>query len=427
MGVSKRVGGIVMPKKVIPLTDLQCKKANPKDTPQKLQDGGGLYLLIQPNGSKLWRMKIRFAGKENTLSFGPYPAVSLTVAREKRAEAQALKARGLDPSKTLQAAKTAQKIAYANTFELVAEEWIEKMRPTWKAGAKNKIEQRLRKDAFPWIGKCAIAELTTKEILSVLRRVEQRGAIETAHRLRQNIGQVMRYAVATGRAERDPTVDLRGALAPVQKTHLSAITDPKALGPFLRTIDGFSGTFTVRCALQLGALTFVRPGELRQAEWSEFDMENATWTIPAVKLKRGKFTGQDHLVPLSRQALAILEELRPVSGGGKYLFPGARDPNRPMSDGTVIAALRRMSIGKDEMCGHGFRAMARTLLDEVLNIRPDYIEHQLAHAVRDPNGRAYNRTSHLAERRDMMQKWADYLDSARSGATVLELAITKRA
>lgn len=405
----------------MPLTDTALRNAKPREKAYKLSDGDGLYIEVMQSGAKYWRMKYRFAGKEKRLAFGVYPEITLKDARLKTADARKLLANDIDPGEVKRAKRLALTDAATNSFEAVALEWLAKQRTAWKTGHKNKVEPRLRRDAFPWIGSKPISSLTAPEILSVLRRVESRGAVETAHRLRQHIGQVMRYAVATGRAERDPSGDLRGALQPVVKKHLAAITEPKAIGALLRAIDSFTGTFVVKSALKLAPLTFVRPGELRQAEWSEIDFESAIWIIPASRTKMGYKTGQDHIVPLSRQALAVLQELHPLTGRNRFVFPGARSNGKPMSDVAVLAALRRMSIGKDEMCGHGFRAMARTVLDEVLGYRVDWIEHQLAHAVKDPNGRAYNRTAHLESRKAMMQGWADYLDRLKVGAVVVEL------
>ena len=274
---------------------------------------------------------------------------------------------------------------------------------------------RLKRDVFPWLGNKPIGEIKPPDLLAILRRVEGRGALETAHRIRTICGQVLRYAVATGKAERDSAADLRGALPPVREKHHAALIDPKEVADLLRAIDGFKGTFNVKCALKLAPMLFVRPGELRQMEWAEVDLENAQWNIPAEKMKMK----QPHIVPLADQAVAILKDLQSLTGAGRYVFPCHRSPLRPMSNNAVNAALRRMGYASDEMTGHGFRAMARTILDEVLQVRPDFIEHQLAHAVRDPNGRAYNRTAHLVERRKMMQIWADYLDGLKAGAKVL--------
>jgi integrase len=275
--------------------------------------------------------------------------------------------------------------------------------------------RRLERDAFPWLAPRPIGEIKAPELLAVLRRVESRGALETAHRIKTICGQVFRYAVATGRAERDPAGDLKGALPPAKKRHLAAVTDPKEVAGLLRAIDGYQGSFVVKCALQLATMFFVRPGELRNAEWTEFDIDAGIWSIPGSKMKMK----QAHIVPLARQAVEILKSLQPLTGQGRYLFPSHRSSQRPMSNNAILAALRRMGYSKDEMTGHGFRAMARTILDEVLHVRPDFIEHQLARAVRDPNGRAYNRTAHLEERKKMMQQWSDYLDGLKAGAKIL--------
>lgn len=403
-------------------SDATIKAAKPQAAPYRLSDGSGLYLLVRPDGKKWWRLDYTHEGKRKTLSLGTYPDTGLALARTKAAAERELVAAGIDPSEARQAKKTqraetqeierrlAEGIPLADSFEAIGREWFDKFSPGWVAGHGDKIIRRLERDIFPWLGARPIAEIKAPELLSAVRRIEDRGAIETAHRALQNCGQVFRYAIATGRAERDISADLRGALVPVSKTHLPAITDPKAIGGLLRAIDGYTGFFVTKCALRLAPLVFVRPGELRKAEWSEIDLGNAEWTIPAERMKMR----QPHLVPLSRQAVEILRELHAVTGRGRFVFPGARTNGRPMSDNAVLAALRRMGIPKDEMTGHGFRAMARTVLDEVLGFRPDWIEHQLAHAVRDPNGRAYNRTAHLTKRREMMQAWADYLDALKA-------------
>lgn len=399
----------------MPLTDTAIRKAKPTDKPQRLFDGGGLYLEISPAGGKLWRWKYRHGGKEKRLALGTYPDVSLSEARQRHAEARKLLAAGIDPGEQRKAEKAAGADRAANSFEVVAREWLAKQ--TWVPGYLDKVAAWMGNDVFPYIGGRPIAELTAPEFLRVARRIEERGAIESAHRIMQNCGQVMRYAIATGRADRNPVADLKGALTPAQESHHAAITDPAGLGGLLRAIDGYSGDPATRAALKLAPLLFVRPGELRQAEWSEFDLDRAEWNIPAEKMKMR----QPHLVPLCEQAVAILRELQPLTGRGQYVFPGGRSPRRPMSNNALNAALRRMGYAKEVMTAHGFRASARTLLDEVLGFRPDYIEHQLAHAVRDPLGRAYNRTQHLPERRKMMQAWADYLDSLREGGNVVPL------
>lgn len=406
-----------MPKRIVPLSEQQVRKAKPQAKETKMFDGMGLFLLVTPSGGKLWRFKYQFGGKEKLLAFGSYPEISLAEAREKLAAARKQVAAGIDPSGTKKALKAAQVAASESAFEIVAREWHTRFLNTWTAGHAGTILKRLERDVFPWVGNRPIGEIEPPEILAVLRRVESRGALETAHRIKTICGQVFRYAVATGRATRDVAADLKGALPPAPEKHHASITDPKEVAQLLRAIQGYEGRFIVRCALRLSPLFFVRPGELRHAEWSEVDFEEALWTIPAERMKMKA----SHIVPLSSQALEILKELHSFTGRGRYLFPCARSAARPMSNNAVNAALRRMGFDKDTMTGHGFRATARTILDELLNIRPDYIEHQLAHAVKDPNGRAYNRTAHLAERRKMMQTWADYLDGLVADAKVISI------
>lgn len=406
----------------MPLTDTAIKNAKPGEKPVKLYDADGLLLWVAPSGGKWWRLKYRLGGKEKMLSLGTYPEVGLREARERRDEARRRLADGIDPSAHRKAAKSTKALREANSFELVAREWHAKYASTWSASHGVRILRRLEANAFPWIGGKPTADLKPADVLEVLRRVERRGTLETAHRLRDNIGQAMRYAVATGRAERDITADLRGALPPVQKRHFAAITEPAKVGELLRAIDGYAGTFPVACALKLAPLLFQRPGELRLAEWPEFDLDGATWEIPAGRMKRtkqGKAEGAAHIVPLPSQAVSILRELHALTGSGRYVLPGVRSPSRPMSDNTINAGLRRMGYDNETMTGHGFRAMARTILDEVLAFPPAIIEAQLAHAVKDPLGRAYNRTAHLPQRRDMMQRWADYLDEMKRGAQIL--------
>jgi integrase len=399
----------------MPLTDAAIRNARPADKPRKLSDSGGLYVLVNPNGSRWWRLKYRSGGKEKGLSLGVYPEVGLKDARAKRDEMRRQLAAGIDPGRVRSAAKAAQ--TGSNSFEAVAREWIAKFSPTWAPSHSSKVVRRLERDVFPWMGSRPIGDITAPELLTVLRRIESRGALETAHRALRNSGQVFRYAIATGRAERSPAADLRGALPPVKTKHLAAMTDPQEVGALLRAIDGYQGTFVVRCALRLAPLVFLRPGELRRAEWAEFDLAAACWNVAGARMKMKS----PHLVPLASQAVAILRELQTLTGIGRYVFPSVRTATRPMSENTVNGALRRLGFSGDEICGHGFRAMARTILDEVLNVRPDIIEHQLAHAVRDPNGRAYNRTAFLPERRKMMQKWGDYLDDLKTGANVVTL------
>jgi integrase len=399
----------------MPLTDTAIRNAKPGEKPVRLFDGSGLYLEVSPTGGKWWRLKYRFDGKEKRLSLGVYPDVSLKDARDRRDASRKLLADGIDPSQNRKAMKSARADRSANSFEVVAREWFAKYSATWAANHGNRIIRRFERDIFPWIGGRPIADVNATELLAVVRRIENRGALETAHRALGNCGQVFRYAVATGRAMRDSSGDLRGALTPVKGEHFAATTEPKRVAELLRAMDGYEGTLTVRCALRLAPLVFVRPGELRKAEWADIDLDAAEWRYTVTK------TQTPHIVPLSRQAVQILRELHPLTGGGKFVFPSARSNGRPMSDNAILAAMRRMGIGKDEMSGHGFRAVARTILDEVLGVRPDYIEHQLAHAVRDPNGRAYNRTAHLPERRRMMQQWADYLDNLKGGTEVIPL------
>jgi len=401
----------------MPLTDTAVRNAKPIGKAKRMFDGGGLYLEVAPGGGKWWRLKYRFGGKEKRLSFGVYPDVSLKDARDRRDEARKLLANEIDPSENRKAKKAAKVNRAENSFEVVAREWFSKYSPNWSTNHADRILRRLDRDIFPWIGGKPVADIIAPQLLEVIRRIEQRGALETAHRALGNCGQVFRYAVATGRAERDPSGDLRGALPPVKGTHFASVTEPKKVAKVLRTLDGYDGTLTVRCALHLAPLVFVRPGELRHAQWVDIDLQAAEWRYTVTK------TDTQHIVPLSSQAVEILRELQPFTGHGCFVFPSARNPrgDRPMSDNAILAAMRRMGIAKDEMSGHGFRAMARTILDEVLGFRPDYIEHQLAHAVRDPNGRAYNRTAHLPERRKMMQEWADYLDKLKAGAEIISI------
>ncbi|WP_036267863.1 tyrosine-type recombinase/integrase [Methylocaldum szegediense] len=397
----------------MPLTDNTIRNAKPHQKPVRLYDSGGLYLEVAPSGGKWWRFKYRFDGKEKRISLGTYPETSLKEAREKRDHARKLVAQGIDPSAERKATKTAE----SETFEAIYREWLEKFSPRWAPSHKENIVRRIEKDILPWLGARPIAELKAADLLTALRRIEARGALESAHRTKQACGQVFRYAVATGRAERDPTADLRGALPPSTKKSFAAITDPKDVGALLRVIDGYEGSFIVRCALRLAPLVFVRPGELRQAEWSEFDLERGEWRIPGSKMKMK----EPHIVPLSRQALVILEELRPFTGTGRYLFPSERSRDRPMSDGTVNAALRRMGYGSDVMTGHGFRTTACSILNEQ-GWNRDAIERQLSHAERNKVRAAYHRAEHLPERRKMMQAWADYLDSLKNGADIIPLS-----
>jgi integrase len=396
----------------MPLTDPTIRTAKPGEKPRRLFDGGGLYLEVAPAGGKGWRLKYRFAGREKRISLGVYPAVGLREARDRRDSARKQLAAGIDPS----AARKAQKVAEADSFEAVAREWYVKHAPRWGLGHADNTIRCLERDVFPWLGIRPVGKVTAPELLACLRRIEARGAIETAHRALQNCGRVFRYAIATGRAERDTAADLRGVLPPAKEKHHAAITDPKAIGGLLRAIDGYQGAFVTQCAMRLAPLTFVRPGELRAAAWSEINLEGDEWRIPAAKMKMRAV----HIVPLSHQAVAILRELHPLTGSGRYVFPSLRTAARPMSETTMNAALRRMGYAKDEMTGHGFRSMASTLLNEQGWPR-DAIERQLAHGDRDTVRAAYNYAEHLPERRKMMQAWADYLDSLQNGAEVVPL------
>ena len=392
------------------LSDAAIRKARSGTKARRLFDGNGsgLYIEIAVSGSKLWRLKYRLHGKARLLALGAYPAVGTAEARSRTANARSLIALGIDPLKhraELEAAEVAK-----DTFEAVATEYIAlKLRPIRAASHVDRVESRFKRDVFPYIGEHKPTDITAVEMLAVLRRVEGRGAVETAHRELQAISQVFRYAIATGRAVTDPARDLRGALGPVKKNHYPAPLDPKRIGEILLALDGYIGTPVVQAALKLGPLVFVRPGELRQAQWSDIDLAAREWRYLVTK------TDLPHIVPLSVQAVAVLEELKPLTGAGRYVFPSARSPkgDRPMSDNAVLVALRTLGIERDEMVGHSWRAIARTLFDETLGYPVHIIEQQLAHAVRDPLGRAYNRTKHLAERKEMMQAWADHLDKMR--------------
>ncbi|MES2883212.1 MAG: integrase arm-type DNA-binding domain-containing protein [Pseudomonadota bacterium] len=413
----------------MPLSDTAIKAAKPGihpakgDTggkPYKLADAGGLFLLVQTNGGKWWRLKYRFGGKEGGLSLGTYPDVSLKMARDRRDEARRLVANGINPGAHRQIEKARKVEATGNSFEAIAREWYAKYAPTWAPSHGEKIIRRFDRDIFPWLGSTPIGDITAPALLAALRKIEARGAVETAHRVHQNCGQVFRYAVATGRAERDPSGDLRGALPPVKQEHHASITDPAAIGELLRAMKDYCGSLVTRCALQLAPLVFVRPGELRRAEWTEIDLDAAEWRIPAEKMKSRAL----HIVPLSIQAVAILRELHPLTGRGQYVFPSGRGPSRCMSENGVLSALRRMGYSGEQMTGHGFRSMASTLLNEQGWPR-DAIERQLAHGERDKVRAAYNYAEHLPERREMMQAWADYLESLASGSS--KVVAVKRA
>jgi integrase len=383
-----------------------------KPAGQKHADGNGMYLLVTPSG-KYWRLDYRHLGKRKTLALGVYPTITLAKARTRCADAKRLIADGLDPVQARHEEKQEQIFAATQTFELVARMWMEKTAANRAESTRQKVTGWLQNDVFPYIGKSPVSTLKPRDVLVCVQHMEARGVNESAHRVKQIIGQVLRFAVATGLTERDVTADLKGALTVPVKGNYAAIIDPKPAGELMRAIYGYHGHAYAAAALKLSALLFVRPGELRNAEWREMDLDDAVWRIPAAKMKMR----HDHLVPLSTQAVEILRGLERMTGQGKYVFPSIRSDERCMSENTVSAALRSMGYPKEVMTAHGFRAMARTMLDEILEERVDLIEHQLAHAVIDPNGRAYNRTAHLPGRRQMMQRWADYLEKLRLSKT----------
>ena len=393
------------------LSKLLIDKTKPQAKSVRLSDGRGMYLEISPAGGKWWRFKYRFAGKERRISLGVYPDVPLAAAREKREEARRQVAAGIDPGEQRKAAKVALVESTENTFEAIAREWFGLFSTRWVKGHADKIIRRLELNVFPWLGSRPIKAITAPELLAVLRRVESRGANETAHRALQVCGRVFRYAIATGRAERDPSRDLSGALAPIQERHFASITEPLAVGELLRAIDAYKGAFVTRCALRLAPLVFVRPGELRAAQWAEFDFDKSEWRIPASRMK----ARVQHIVPLSTQAVAILRELQPLTGRFPFAFPSVRSRYRAMSENAVTGALRRMGYTGQDMTGHGFRSMASTLLNEQ-GWNRDAIERQLAHGERDAVRAAYNYAEHLPERRRMMQAWADYLEKLKNGS-----------
>lgn len=396
-------------------------KAKPESKDKRMYDGKGLFLIVTSKGGKWWRFKYSFDGKENTISFGTYPEVSLKDARQRRDDARKLLANDIDPSTHRKQVKDDKEALKDNSFEWIARDWHKKQVEdhAWTDDHAATIMVRMEKDMFPWIGKTVITEVTAKEIKTILDRVKSRGFIETARRCYTIIGQVYRYAIMIGKAQYDISAGFRGYLPAISKTrkHMASVTDPKELAPLLRAIDGYQGGFVTQCALKLLPMLFVRPGELRHMEWTEIDLDSAEWNIPGPKMKMK----QPHLVPLSLKAIDILKEIQPLTGNAKYVFPSTRSHERPISDNTLNAAFRRMGFDGDTIVGHGFRATARTILDEVLGFRTDFIEHQLAHAVKDPNGRAYNRTAFLKERREMMQTWCDYLDGLKSGAKVIPI------
>lgn len=401
------------------LTDTAIKKAklDKSEKPRKLTDGGGLYLLINKKG-KYWRYNYRFNEKFKTLAIGVYPEVSLKEARIIHDDAHAKVKNGIDPSAQKKIQKSSYKELSENTFELIAREWFSEFKDTWVDSHAKRLISRLENDVFPWLGSRPIHEIEPPEILDVMRRVQARGALESAHRVRQVCGQVFKYAVATGRAKRDQTADIKGALPSHRKKHFSAIKKPEELAVLLHAIDQYKGTFVVRCALRLSPLVMLRPGEFRQAEWSEIDLEQAVWTIPVKRMKALKATKESnettHIVPLSMQAVEILKDIEPLTGRFQHVFTGARSRTRPMSDNAVRLALRTMGFDKEEMTVHGFRSTASTLLNE-MGFNPDAIEAQLAHKDSNEIRAAYNRAQYLDERRNMLQTWADYLDELKQG------------
>ncbi len=394
------------------LNDTRVRSSKSREKAFKLSDERGLFLLVMPTGSRLWRLKYRVNGREKLISLGAYPDVTLKRAREKRDAARRLIADGIDPS----VQRKAERAALAQSFEGVAKEWLELQTKSLAPETISILTARLDSGLYPYIGSRPIAAITAQELLGALRRIEARGRHETAHRVRALAGRVFRYAVATGRAQHDVAADLKGALAPVKSKNFASVTDPARVGELMRAIHGYSGHPVTALALKLAPLVFVRPGELRAAEWPEFDLANAEWRIPGERMKMG----EPHLVPLSRQALTILRELEPLARGGRYLFPSLRTRDRPMSDNTINAALRRMGYTSEEQTGHGFRSMASTLLNEQ-GFPPDVIELQLAHTERNKVRAAYNKAQRLPERRKMMQAWADCLDGLRAGGNVVPL------
>lgn len=408
-----------MPKKIPPLSELKIKNAKATDGKLKrLYDGDGLVLEVTPKGGKLWRFKYQFEGKEKKIAFGIYPDVSLDLARERRHEARKLVAQGIDPAAVRKDEKTGKATRKKNTFELLAREWLQHTEGDRSSQTHKKFSRFLELDVYPKLGERPVAEIEAPELLEVVRLVEARKAFDVAHQVHRLCGQVFRYAIQTGRASRDPSVDLKGALKKrLEVKHRAAILEPAKVGALLRAIEGFEGHYVTKCALRLLPLLAVRPGELRHMEWAEIDLDGALWSIPGPKMKMK----QAHLVPLSKQALEILREIQALTGRGRLVFPGIRTGDRPLSDVTLNAALRRMGYTKDDMTSHGWRSVFRTLADEKLKQRPDWIEHQLAHAVHGPLGRAYNRAQFLEERGEMMQLWSDYLDTLKTVCKVIPL------
>jgi len=397
------------------LTAAWVKRARPKDKPYKLSDRDGLYLLIEPTGTRVWRMNYRLRGKQRTITFGRWPELLLAEARERLLEARRLIANGVDPVEQAKLEKIAESIAATNTFEAIAAEWLDKVEKEGAAAMTLKKARWLLAKVYPAIGRRPITEISAHELLLALKTVEATKRYDTANRIRSTCSQVFRYAIATARAERDIAVDLRGALVTPRENHRAAITTPTEAAALLRAIEDYDGSPLTRIALRLLPHVFVRPGELRWAEWTEFDIVKRVWTIPDFKMKMRR----PHAVPLSRQALAILSEIEHDANYSKFLFPSLRALDRPMSENTINAALRRLGYAKDQMTGHGFRALAATLLNEMGSWNPDAIERQLAHAEGNSIRRAYARGQYWEERVRMMQHWSDHIDQLREGATIL--------
>lgn len=410
------------------LTDTACKNAKHRPAPYKLTDGGGLFLLVSPERGKYWRMAYRHAGKQKTLAIGVYPAVGLAAARKHRDKARELLAEGADPGQAKHEEKIAVRVAAATTFEAVAREFHTQQTGAWSDMHAAFWLRRMEKEIFPLVGRLTLSDITAPVLLDVLRKVEKRGTYYTAHTLRQCCGQVFRYGIQTGRCERNPVADLQGALKPYMVKHMAAVLEPKDAGQLLRAFDGYTGQPATRAAMQLSALLFQRPGNIRQLQWAWIDLDAAMLTIPATEMKRSKaqkINGRPHFVPLAPQAVAVLKGIRPLTGHGQYVFPSLRTGERPMSENTINAALRRLGYSSDEMTAHGFRAMARTLMVERLpGIHPDVIEAQLAHGKSGPLGAAYDRAEFMDQRRSMMTAWADYLDKLRTGADTTPLTVT---
>lgn len=401
----------------MPLKDTNCRNAKPQEKSYRLYDEQGLYLEVQPNGGRYWRVKYRFLGKEKRLALGVYPEVSLQEARRKRDDARVQLAGGQAPSLQRRMAKVVSQLDHQHTFESVAKQWLTIRESTWNPEYTRTVRQRLELNAYPWLGKLPISSISTPMLVENLQRIIKRGARETARRVAQIYKQIFEFAEAAGITPPNQIGNLSRTLPAKRVKHFAAVTDPEKLGALLKALDSYTGTLPVCCALKLAPLLFCRPGDLRHMEWSEVNLDAGEWLIPGHKMKGLTATKQDrpdHLVPLSQQAVAVLRELKLLTGRHRYAFPSARGGDRPMSNNAVLSALRRMDISGDEMTGHGFRATARTIGAEVLGFRPDLLEHQLAHTVKNPLGRAYDRTSFLPERRDMMQRWSDYLEALKA-------------